>query len=231
MISKQFVIIFMIRTTFQDVDDACHWKSVGQKVRKRLPNIDPNFTLEGWLEPLNLGSSRVRFGTCWLKDDDDTPAHTRAIQSHRSRAIVKLEFFKNVIEVPHGWTNVLYHSSPNSTSTCLIAGRIGRKEGRQACCSSAADIRNNADRSEKLEATDRSLSSSKDTVSGSDLVKAQDMGPTFCRTSSYAVVDFGDIPAECIAKFVGNYQTILYEKTIRSRTARTGSPSRFPRIG
>ena len=42
-----------------------------------------------------------------------------------------------------------------------------------------------------------------------DLVKAQEMGPTFYKTCSYAVVHFGDVPVECIARVVGHDENDL----------------------
>ena len=53
-----------------------------------------------------------------------------------------------------------------------------------------------------------------DTVHEIELVKAQDMGLQFFQTFSYAVVHFGYIPAECIARVVGDDQTILYERPL-----------------
>ena len=57
-------------------------RTLRQKVRKRVPHIEPNFTAEAWLEQLKWRSSRVRFETCWLMNDDDTPGYIRAIQGH-----------------------------------------------------------------------------------------------------------------------------------------------------
>ena len=41
-----------------------------------------------------------------------------------------------------------------------------------------------------------------DTIYEIDLVKVQDMGLKFYQIFSYAVVHFGDVPAECIARVV-----------------------------
>ena len=43
-----------------------------------------------------------------------------------------------------------------------------------------------------------------------DSVKSQCMGPKLCQTFSYAVVHFGDIPAECTVRVVGYDQTMLF---------------------
>ena len=43
--------------------------------------------------------------------DDLTPAYIRAVQGHCSRPTANPEFFKNMIEIPHGWTNVICHAS------------------------------------------------------------------------------------------------------------------------
>ena len=45
-----------------------------------------------------------------------------------------------------------------------------------------------------------------------NLAEAQDIGPNFDQTFSYAAVHFGDVPAECIARVVGHDPTILYER-------------------
>ena len=42
--------------------------------------------------------------------DNSTAAYTRAIEDHCSRPFANREFFKNVIEIPRGWTNVIYDS-------------------------------------------------------------------------------------------------------------------------
>ena len=60
MISNEFARILRSEPNFHDVDGACLWRLVVQKVRERLPNIDPNVTAEKWLEQLKLGSNRVR---------------------------------------------------------------------------------------------------------------------------------------------------------------------------
>ena len=88
-----------------------------------------------------LGSDKVRFETCWY--DDKTSAHVRAFQGHCSRPTANPEFFNNVIELPHGWTNVIYHSSyqhglDKMLLNGMTAGGMGWKEGRQACYCSAA---------------------------------------------------------------------------------------------
>ena len=44
------------------------------------------------------------------------------------------------------------------------------------------------------------------------LVKEQKMVLKFFHDFSCAVVHFGDIPAECIARVVGHDQTIMYER-------------------
>ena len=38
------------------------------------------------------------------------PAYIRATQGLCSRPSANPEFFKRMIEIPHGWTNVTYHS-------------------------------------------------------------------------------------------------------------------------
>ena len=60
------------------------------------------------------------------------------IQGHCAKPIGSPEFFKFVIEIPHGWTNVIYHSNYQQYLDTflfngLIAGETGRKESRQAC--------------------------------------------------------------------------------------------------
>ena len=70
---------------------------------------------------------------------------------------------------------------------------------------------------QELESTDRSFRSIHDkchsgTIYEIDLVKAHDTGLKFYQTFSYAVVRFGDVPAECVARVVGHDDTILCER-------------------
>ena len=59
------------------------------------------------------------------KNDGDTPAHVRAIQGHCSRPVANPEFLKNMIEIPHEWTYVIYHSSSQqSFDNILLNGVI-----------------------------------------------------------------------------------------------------------
>ena len=130
MIFKEFTIIQKSEPHVHDVDGACQWCLVMQKVRERLP-----ITAEQ--------SNRVRFETCGYKSDDSTPAHTPAIEGPCSEPIANPELLKHVIEIPHGWRNAIYHSSFQQYVDKLllngrIAGGIGRKEGSQACYFSAA---------------------------------------------------------------------------------------------
>ena len=114
------------------------------KVRDRLPNFDPNVTEEDWLEQFSeKGIDKTRFETCWYTSDDSTTAYILAIQDHSSRPIVKPEFFKNMIEIPRGWTNVIHHSNSWQYLDKLllngpIVGGRCRKEGGQTCYFSAA---------------------------------------------------------------------------------------------
>ena len=94
---------------------------------------------------VEIGSNRVRFYTCWYKSDDSTPANIRPTQCHCLRPIAKPEFFQHMIEIPHGRTDVIYHSSSlqyldTNMLNALTAGGRGRKEGRQASYFSAAHL-------------------------------------------------------------------------------------------
>ena len=60
--SKEVTRVLRSEPNLHDVDSACLWTQITQKVWKRLPNIDPNVTAEQWLEQL-MGSRRVRFNT------------------------------------------------------------------------------------------------------------------------------------------------------------------------
>ena len=109
-----------------------------ENLERVLKNIDPDFTAEQWLEQLKLGSNWVSFETRFQKNDDDTPAYIRTIEGHCSRPTANLELFKNVTEIPHGWNNVIHHSSSQQYLDNLlfngqIARSIGRKESKQAC--------------------------------------------------------------------------------------------------
>ena len=182
------------------------------------------FTAEQWLEQFKLGSNGVRFETCWCKSDNSTLAYVRALQGHCKRTIANAKFFKNLIEIPHGWTYVIYHSSSQQyfekiMLRGLFAGGTGREEGRQACyCSAAHSQQNKSVPDQKSWQPQIVLNVHHkwhtDTVYETDLFTAQDMGLIFLQTFSYAVVHFGDIPAECIASVVGHDQTILYERPL-----------------
>ena len=161
-----------------------------------------------------MGSNGVRFETCWYKSDNNTPAHVRAIQGHCSRPINCFpEFFKHIVEILHGWTYSIQHSSSQPYLEKillhgLLAGGIGSEEGRQACYCSAAHSQQS-----KAVLDRKSLQPHivpdvhhkwhTDTVYETDLLKAQDMSLTFLQTFSHPVVPFGDMPAECIARVVG----------------------------
>ena len=65
-------------------------------------SFEKAFETSNGISPQNSGynfleSNRVRFEPWWHKIDDNTPAHTRAIQDHCSRPTASHEFFKNVI--------------------------------------------------------------------------------------------------------------------------------------
>ena len=57
-----------------------------------------------------LGSYRIRLETCWYDNDDDTPAYNEVKQGHSAKPDVNPELCKNMIEVLHGWMNVICHS-------------------------------------------------------------------------------------------------------------------------
>ena len=127
-------------------------------------------------------SNRVRFETCWY--DEATPAKIRAVFGHCSRLFVNPEFFRNMIEIPYGWTNAIHHSMSQQYLDkvllgSLIAGRTGRKEGGQACYFSAAHPPKNKAvlPSEKVETTAPTMHT--DTGYEVDSVKAQQIGSKF----------------------------------------------------
>ena len=87
----------------------------------------------------------------------------------------------------------------------LIAGGIGRKEGKQTCYFSAAHPQNKAVPDQK---------SWKPQIVPHVHHKwhTDTMALKFQQTFSYAVGHFADIPAKCIARVVGQDETILYER-------------------
>ena len=105
------------------------------------------FTAEQRLEQLKLGSNRVRFETCWFKSDNSTPAFFDQFKVSAADQLRTPEFIEHMIEIPHGWTNVTYHSASQSSSqqyldtillNGLILGGTVRKQCRPACYFSAA---------------------------------------------------------------------------------------------
>ena len=128
-----------------------------------------------------------------------------------------------MIEIPHGWTNLICHSSsPQYLNINLLNGRIaggkGRKERRQPCYVSAAhpEEKQGSTRSKPQIVHHAPHKRHTDAFYELDLAKAQDTGLQFYQNFSYAVVHFGDVPAECIARGLGHEQTILYVRPCRS---------------
>ena len=218
MVSKEVTIILRSEPHFLGVDGACQ----GQSVRNGLLNIDPNFTADEWLEHMNFGSKRVRFETCWHKHADDTPAYNRAIQG----ALLETNCEPRVLQTHDRKSarmdecnlSFMLPAVPRQTSVEWFDRRRNRQESRQRnmlLLSRAPAKKQNGTRSEELAATALLFVHNEwhtDTIREHDLVKAQDMGPQFHQTFSFAVVHFGDIPAECIASVVGHDQTILFER-------------------
>ena len=173
------------------------------------------------MEQFNLGSNRVRFETCWYNGDVVTPAYIRATQGHCSRPITGPELFKHMIEIPHGWTNAIHHSSHQQyvdkiMSNGLISGGLGRKEGRQACHFSAAHPQqSNAVLDQK------SWQPQIATIYGIGLFQAQHMGLKFFPTFSDVFVHFGDVPAERLARVVEHVQTMLSSTKDHQKSHRT----------
>ena len=212
------------------------WKNTSRTLSlgNRLPNSDPNVNAEEWLGQLRLGSNRVRLEMCWHKHDNDTPASE--YQSYL-RSLLKTnsnpEVFKNVSEIPHGWTKVIYNLSSQQffdqiMLNCLIAGGTGSKEGRQACYVSAAHPQESTavpDRKSWLPRpfTTSDIPTHVSNWYGQSTRDWSRMLPhvQFCCCS----------PRRCIARVVGHDQTILYARPSESRTARTGNPRLFQCIG
>ena len=126
IMSTGFTRILRSEPHFHDVDCACLW--AGKGFLTLIQPSPPNS------EQVKFGSNRVRYETCWYQSDELIHAFIRAIQAHGSRS----EFFKNMVEVPHGWTNVMYHSSSkqyfaNMLLHGLTAGGIRRNEDRRSC--------------------------------------------------------------------------------------------------
>ena len=108
------------------------------------------------------------------------------------------------------------------SSTSLIAGSIGRKEGRQACHFLAAHPQKSKavpdQKSWKTQTVPYHHHKwDTDTIRETDLLKAQDMGLKYTKHRVML----------CRWKLSND----LVRKTIRSRTACTGSPRRFACIG
>ena len=100
----------------------------------------------------------------------------------------------------------------------LTAEGTGRKEGRQPCYLSNAHPQESKSESDWTSLQPQLVpyvhhTWHTGTTCDMDLVKAQEMGLKFFQIFSYAVLPFGDIPADCIARVVGHDQTILYERS------------------
>ena len=111
MISKEFAGVLSSEPHVHDVD--------GARPKRKF---DTKFAAEQWLEQRRLEG---------YQSDDITLACIRAIQGHCSRPTANREFLRKMFGIPHGWTNVIYHSSSQHYLDTillngLIAGRIGR---------------------------------------------------------------------------------------------------------
>ena len=123
---------------------------------------------------------------------------------------------KNVIEVPHGWTNVMNHPRPQQYldnfyewSGCMQEEQAA-KNADQHIVSEPRILRKAEEYLITTSGNYRSFFTfiTTDTVYDIDLVSAQDLGLKFYQPFSYAVVHFRDIPADCTARVVGHDDTI-----------------------
>ena len=124
-----------------------------------------------------------------------------------------------MIEIPRGWRDTLSFKFQKYLDKILLSGLIvggtGRKEGRQTRYFSAAHPQESKAVPDRQSWQPRLVPHvhhkwHTDTVHEITLVNSQEMGLKCNQPFSYAVVYFGDIPAECIARVVGHDQTILY---------------------
>ena len=154
------------------------------------------------------------------------------------------EFFKHMFRIPHGWTNVLCHSSSpavvgqKSAEWSDLQEEWAEKKA-ESHVTSQPRIRSKARRYLiRKVGNHRQLvlyvhhKWQTDTIYETNLLKAQDMCLKAYQTFSYAVVHFGDVRAECSARVVGHDQPFLHARPSEvGRTARTSDPSRCPCIG
>ena len=122
------------------------------------------------------------------------------------------------MEMPHRWTNVISHSSSQqyldeNQLNGVTAGGIGRKEGRQACCFSGARPQQSKVVLFREVGNLRSFLAFITSGIPTQFVKLiwskHKVWVKFSeRSFSYAVVFFGDTPAESVARVVGHDQTI-----------------------
>ena len=124
------------------------------------------------------------------------------------------------IKIPQGWTNVIYHTkSQQYLDTMLlnglIAGGIGRKEGRHAWFSAAHPQESKA--APERKSWEPQLVPyfhhkwHTDTIYDIDLVKAKEMDLKCNQTFSYAVVHFGRHSSSMFCKSRYNH-TNNYER-------------------
>ena len=124
-----------------------------------------------------------------------------------------------MIEKPHELTNVMYLSSSQlhvdaNLLNGLIAEGTGRKESSYFSAAHSQQAKAVPDQKKWQPQLVPHVPHNwhTDTVYDIDLGKAQDMGLKSYQTLSNAVVHFGDVPAECFARAVGDDQTIFYER-------------------
>ena len=231
MISKERTNMLRSEPNFHDIDGACPWTLVLVKVMRKFPKVGPKTNAEERLEELKMGSNRVRFQNCWHKHDDDTLVQSRAIQGHCSRLIVSPEFFQNVIECPHGWTHVIHHSSSQQylDTHVLIAGRTGTREAdkhvtfRPRIHKDSKAIPNHNSRQPQLVPYVHNTWHT-DAVYETHLVSTQ-YGLQLCLCS----LRRHSSRMYCKCRRIRSDDLVW--KTIRSRTAITGDPTRCPCIG
>ena len=127
MTSKEFTRVPRSEPHFHDVDGACQWSSVTQKVLERFTKHRPEVHRRTIVGTIFIGE------TWWYINDDCAPAYVRDIlQGHRSRPTANPEFFKNMMEIDECNLSFNFPAVPRQNSAEWIACRRNKQERRKA---------------------------------------------------------------------------------------------------
>ena len=159
---------------------------------------------------------------------------------HSSKPTANPEFFNNVIKIPQGWTNVIYHSSSQdffgqNLLNGLIAGgdRHERRQTSMLLLSRASARKQRGTRSENWEPQLVPYVHHRhtDTICEIDVVQSTKNGSKILFKHSVLLLFTSETTGQNAWQESSDTIRLFSLFTIRRRTTRTGNPSRCPCIG